>query len=64
MTKSNRAKIIAYLANTVYDTSTVRASAATGMVTAIKDADKTFSAPETVRHNVGWLAELLTKTEE
>lgn len=60
--KTDRAAIVAYIAaHTVYDPTTVRIEG--DVVTAIKDADKTFNAPETVRESIGFVEDLLMEAD-
>lgn len=59
ITQAQRDKILRYIdRNTDYDIRTVRI-AANGDVTALKDADKTFNAPETERYLVGRVGDFL-----
>lgn len=60
ITKTERAAIVTYVAaHTDYDASTIRIHG--DVVTAIKDANKTFNAPETVRENLGFVADMLAE---
>lgn len=59
ITQAQRDKVLRYIdRNTDYDIRTVRISA-NGNVTALKDADKTFNAPETTRYLVGNVSDFL-----
>ena len=61
MTKTQRATIRAHLAaSREYDAATMRISA-TGEVTALKDADKTYAGNDSTRYFVGYSEELLTR---
>lgn len=64
ITKSQRAQVVAYIASsTSYDARTVRITK-DGMVTARKDADKTFAGHDPHRYNVGFADELLREIAE
>ena len=59
MTKTQRATIRAHLAaSREYDADTMRISA-TGEVTALKDADKTYAGNDSTRYLVGYAADML-----
>ena len=59
LTKTQRAAIVAYVAeHTQYDAETVRISK-DGTVSAIKDANKTFNGPHTERIDIGSVADML-----
>jgi hypothetical protein len=59
ITKARRNAARTILANSCqYDAATMIITR-DGMVTAIKDADKTYNAPETTRHTVGWLDDMV-----
>lgn len=61
ITKSQRDHILSYIDRyTDYDFLTVQI-AANGDVTALKDADKTHNAPETVRYLVGDASDLAAR---
>lgn len=61
-TKTDRAAIVAYIAShTDYDPTTVRIEG--DVVTAIKDADKTFNAPETTRESLGFVEDVLAEAD-
>ena len=60
VTPSVRRRIKAYLAaETDYDPSTLRISSDNTM-SAILDADRTYNAPETVRHLIGTVGQILS----
>lgn len=58
ITRSQRAAIKRHLDATDYDVGTIRIDAA-GNVTALKDADKTYNGPETMRYLVGHADDIL-----
>lgn len=57
MTKIERTAIIALIdAETDYDAATIRFHR-DGMISGVKDADKTFNGPETVRLSIGHVSD-------
>jgi len=60
ITTARRAAVRTILANSSeYDASTMVITRE-GMVTALKDADKTYNAPETIRYNVAHIDDMVT----
>jgi hypothetical protein len=60
ITNARRATVRAVLANSSQYDATTMVIRRDGIVTAIKDADKTFNGTETIRYNVAHIDDIVT----